>query len=294
MVRTWVLRALLPVSIVTALSGTVFTAPQAPDPAALMRAAMGGDAALSAIQTLTIEGSASSLATEQRFAWPDRYTSISRQFIASPMGNRQMTQAHGVSGRNLIGWVESDFGANLPAYPDLVPGAPGYLWDKHVSEQRQTMARRTLLLFGPDAHSSATVTGTTDAVVDARAMHVLDLMVEGQAVHLAIDAATNLPASISWTAEAPTRTIVTTESMVTARGGQVVSERALGDPTIMPPKASGQQVEWVTTVDQFKTDKGITWPRRFVTTIAGKKTGEEKVTKYILNPKFGDDAFRLR
>jgi len=289
-----VLRVFLAAAVIAAFGAPRFVEAQASDPVAQMRAAMGGDAALAAIQTLTIEGSADALGLEQRFAWPDRYVRISRQYIDSPMGNRQMTQAHGFAGGNLIGWIESDFAANLPAYPDLVPGAPGYLWDKHVSEERLSMIRRTLLLFGPDVHSGAKVTGNADAVVDGRAMHVVDLTVNGQAVHLSIDAATNLPASISWTAEAPSRTIVTTESMVATRGGQVVSERSLGDPTVMPPKGGGQQVEWVTTVDQFKVDKGITWPRRFVTKVAGKKSGEEKVTKYVLNPKFPDDAFRIR
>jgi hypothetical protein len=163
-----------------------------------------------------------------------------------------------------------------------------------VTEERQSMVRRTLLLFGPDSRTSAAVTGTSDTVVDARAMHVIDVAIDGQAVHLAIDAATNLPASITWTAEAPSRTIVSVDSMVTTRGGQVVSQRALGDPTVMEPKGGAQQVEWVTAVDQFKTDHGITWPRRLVTKVGGRKTGEEKVTKYILNPKFPSDAFRLR
>jgi hypothetical protein len=271
-----------------------FVAAQTSDPVADMRAAMGGDAVLAAVRTLTIEGSADSLGVEQRFAWPDRYTRISRQFINSPMGNQTMTQAHGVSGRNLIGWIDSDFGVNLPPYPDLVPGAPGYLWDKHVKEERMAMMRRTLLLFGPDSHSSAAVAGTKDDVVDGRAMHVIDLTVEGETVRLAIDAVTNLPASISWTADPPSRTIVSTQSMVTTRGGQVVSERAYGEPTVMAPKTGGPQVEWITTVDQFKTDNGITWPRRLVTKAAGKKSSEEKVTKYILNPKFADDAFRIR
>ena len=67
-------------------------------------------------------------------------------------------------------------------------------------------------------------------------------------------------------------------------------------PATRAAASSGGQpeVEHAITFDQFKTDKGLTWPRRVTKTIDGKKSDEMNVTKFRINPKFGKDAFQPR
>ncbi|MBP6717217.1 MAG: hypothetical protein KA205_10165 [Acidobacteria bacterium] len=276
-----------------------------PDLLAPMRAAMGGDATLTSIQTLSIEGSESSSGAggqsiQVRMALPDKFIRVAVQYVDSPLGQETLTNTHGFNGTELVGRVEGPRGLELPAYPNLT-GSTGAervaRLKREFDEQRRRMMSWTLLLLaGANPNPGFTVTGTSDTTIDGKAVRVLALARwDGAAMQLAVDGATNLPWRLSWKGETPQRYTFTSDSQVTTRGGTVISASKPGEPQLSgtSPGSVGE-VEYSLTVDQYKTDRGLTWPRRLIQTVGGKRSSEVKVSKYVLNPKFGSDAFSAR
>lgn len=300
----WALTSVLAAIALCAAAAPIATA-QADDKLAPMRAAIGGDAALAAIQTLSIEGSettsgAGGQSLQVRIALPDKFIRVSTQYVDSPLGQDQLTNTHGINGTELLGRVEGIRGMELPAYPDLA-GATGAdrvaRVKQHFDEQRRRMLSWTLLLLGgANANPGFTVTAVSDTVMDGKAVHVFSLARwDGAPMQLAVDATTNLPWRLIWKGETPQRFTFTSDSQVAMRGGNVVSASKPTEPQLSgtSPGSVGE-VEYTLTVDQFKTDRGMTWPRRLIQTIDGKRSSEVKVSKYVLNPKFGNDAFTAK
>lgn len=280
------------------------------DPLAAMRQAMGGDAALSAIRTLAIEGSSSSregggpLAMELRFELPDKFVRISRQFFsAGPGGQQTMTSTYGYNAGQLVAFIENTMGADLPPFPDMAGASTAAeqsaLIRRHTDEEHGRMLQWTLpLLGGGNADPGFTVGASHDDTLDGKSVRVVDLTRwDGMVLHLTIDAATNLPARLAWMDRVPEKWTLTSSSTVTVRGGQASQPSSTSTSPAMRAgrPADGQPtVEHAIAMDQFKADKGLTWPRRFIGSIDGKVTVETKVTKFSINPKFGKDAFLPR
>jgi hypothetical protein len=65
-------------------------------------------------------------------------------------------------------------------------------------------------------------------------------------------------------------------------------------PVMAPPPGNPAPVEWSTTFTDYKTEAGLTWPRRFITTMAGKKQEDMRLGKYKINATIKPQVFEPR
>lgn len=267
------------------------------DPAALLaeaRAAMGG-AALDAIDSISVSGSetqdiggiTTSRSVEINYQKPDKFVRTTRATFQDPRGLFTMTTHNGFNGPVRIHVVSAP-GAPMPVViPGPEPKTPEdrqALEERQMREQRIEFARIMIPLFAQsmDAYPVAFRSEGSAIVLTA---------LDDTEIRLFLDPATRLPARIDWKAQ-PIVVFSTSRTVTTNSRGGVVSESP-GSPM---PSAPGpqQDVLWSMTIEDYKTDAGITWPRRFRTTIAGKRYEDVKLGKYKINQAIKPSVFEPR
>lgn len=289
---------------------------QAVDPDAVlaaMRIALGGDATLTSVQTMSARGSVTethagrsrSLSVEIFALRPDQFMTVRRDSQSAGPMPIDITYYSGFRGDRVIRRTDS----NIPFPPDPTPQTPQAIADRQMRGlmlARQEFARLSLVLFGGWTSSyplTFSLLGT--AKVDDRSGNVVEARgVDGFVIKLVVDAATNLPLAIEW--QAPPVVVTSTTSTVAVRApvsgagrggavpmgpGTIVGASPppplpAGDPTAGLPLVTKRQ-----TFSDFKVEGGLNWPRRFRTMI-GTDIGEDmRIGSYQINPKFDAKKF---
>ena len=260
-----------------------------------MRAALGGDAALEAIQTLSVSGdvthslgSARHGSSVEIFAMlPDHYLEIrrSRQSFPGPAPMElESTNYSGFKGDELIRRTDS----TMPVPPDPYPP------DRILQNSKRHFARFATALFGKSfAGSPFTFTYVGPESADGQPVEVLEMKApDGYVMRLYVNTATHLPAAVAWQAPPPMAFTMTSTSTVAVRNGQVVSQ---SPPSFDPGPARPAQpdVTWRSVYAEFKVQDGLNWPHRFKEMLGDKVTADLKLGKFKINPKIDPRRFNV-
>jgi hypothetical protein len=275
---------------------------------AAARTALGGDALLNSITSMTVNGSATedlgrvslSKSVEISLQLPDKFLVTKRHTSYGPPGlgmDFTITRYDGFNGSNTLDAIISSGGPTPPFMPyPAAPKTPAELQAaaaRRLRLQKEGFARLMLPLFASspaalplqfESSTQATVDKTIADVVSARTT-------DGTELRLYLDAVNHLPLKLTWMAE-PIVTMTTSSIVTTTSRGGVVSQSPPSAPMLPPPSpASLTPVEWAVTFSDFKTEAGLTWPRRFVTTMGGRKYEDMRLGKYRINPQIKPHVF---
>jgi hypothetical protein len=261
-----------------------------------MRAALGGEAALDAIKTLSVSGSqihrlggrSHENSIELFVLLPAHYLSVSRslQMLPGPGSmNIDTTNYSGFRGDVLIRRTES----NIPYPPDPDPPSVQLQFNK------RRFARIALALFGKGFAGEA-FSYVGQETVDKQTMDVIEMRAADDFVtRLYVNQASHLPAAIAWLAPAPVMFTATSTSTVTTRNGEVVSQTPPTTPVPVPGNTTpGPPVTWKITLSDFKLQDGLNWPHRFSSMVDGKPGEELRFGKFKLNPKIDERRFDIK
>ena len=265
-----------------------------------MRAALGGDAALDAIKTLSVTGSVDSTfgsskrnSSLELFAMlPDHFMEVRRN-VDSVAGPARMdietTTYSGFRGDELIKRTESNFPP-----PDFGPQTPA-ADQRAVQGRKREFARLAVVLFGRSfAGSPLAFSYVGPETVDGQATEVIAMRASnGVVMRLYVNQATHLPSHITWQASAPVFFTTTSSSTVTVQGGKVVSQSApTVDPT-GPPPTPLPNVTWQFVISDFKVQDGLNWPHRFKEMAGAQVMTDLRLGKFKINPKIDARKFNV-
>jgi hypothetical protein len=269
------------------------------------RAAMGGEVATASVTSLRIRGSKTrhlgghtvDMSWEMFWEGPDKFVQIDTQNMQmGPMGNMTTVRRSGFVGDQEIQQVISDLPSSAPR------NKPNALVPMH----KRALAQLLLPLLAsvdPLAGAAAfTVVPADPAVAPRPGFHLVALAApDGAQWHLWLDATTHLPAVLSWmdtpiTFAAVTSTVtMTTTERVPA--GQAPSRTMPMAPPMLPPPpmvAGGPtKVLYELTLTDYRTDKGVTWPRRITVTMGGATWEALRISRYDVNPKINPRTFQV-
>lgn len=274
------------------------------------RAAIGGPVATETVTSLRIRGSRRlyvgggvDFSWEASWEAPDKFLQTETQTMPmGPMGTMSTTRRFGFNGDDEIAQTISD----LPM-PPMPQNKPNALVPKHKRALTQLLLP-LLASHNPLAGVAPLTVVAADSSVPARPglNLVAFAMPDGSQMHFWLDATTHLPSALSWmdfpirTSSAMTTMTVTTTTRVPA--GQVPA-RTMPPPMMPPPPsaAPGSQtggppvkVAWEMTLSDYRTDKGVTWPRRITVTMGTETWEELRISRYEVNPKINPRTFQVR
>jgi hypothetical protein len=116
-------------------------------------------------------------------------------------------------------------------------------------------------------------------------------------LRLFLDAATHLPVKIAWM-DRPFMTFSTSTMVavpMSSRGQMIVPPQSTGTVAGPPPgdpTAGMADVEWETTIGDYRVTDTVNWPHRLTTTFAGRKHEDWRLGKFKINPKIDLKRFR--
>jgi hypothetical protein len=297
-------------------AGAASAQPAAPDAARVladMRQALGGDAALNAVQSFAVDGSLRVNMGERLLDWdiqllcelPDKCIRDRTQ-TGIPVAGITMTD--GYNGSDPIRRIDAH-GRPGPKDMDVGPQTPDAIAARRLAaanRQKDEFAKLTLALFGASLSAfplEFSFAGPDQ--LDGRAMEVIDAKgASGFAVRLLVDAETHLPAAVVW--KAAPMAVMTTTSVVTTRNGQVVNEtpHAVDSPKSLPPGSVSvngpptpglieglAKVEHRMVFGDFKRSGAVNWPRRIRHEIDGQLSEEWRFGGFKINPKIDPKRF---
>jgi len=277
------------------------------------RQALGGDSALTAVQTVTVIGSLARTVgnhtsdSSLEIAWelPDKFVRTQRltEGGGGPLPSWTITTRDGFSGDAPIHEAlapDAPFPVEIPVNPP--PQTPADIaadLKKKLLNQRHTFTQLALPLFAASStaypltflHAGQKPIGNSTAdVIETRGP-------DNRVVRLFVDTKTHLPVMLSWTA----RPVVVTASgstttAVAVRGGQATASRPpdmaitlpVGDPTAGMP-----DVEHQMTIGDYKVDNVLNWPHRFIDRVDGKVFEDVRLGKFKVNGKINPSTFRI-
>lgn len=271
------------------------------------RTAIGGEVAQGTVASLRIRGTKTRYVggRDTQFSWetfwesPDKFVQVDTQHIqVGPTGSMTHTHRGGFAGDQEISETISDFAA-----PPIPRNKPNALVPMHKRALAQ-MLLPLLASVDPLNGVAPFAVVPADPSVSPRAGHNLVTFAapDGAHWHLWLDATTHLPAALSWvdspivTSSAITTMTVTTTVRVPA--GQ--APPTMMPPPILPPpptvtsNTGSAKVPYEMVLSDYRTDKGVTWPRRIVVTMDGVRWEELRVNRYDVNAKINARTFEVR
>lgn len=259
---------------------------------AAARQALGGEAALGKVQTLSVSGTTRRVFGEREmsgdstvdFVLPDK---MRRTDTFGIPGGPTMERVSVVNGNDV--WDDSTNRGGGGFMMRMGPGGPGGPGREPTEEERQRMremqarrmkaemARHTLaLLLRTDA--PVTYAGLAEAE-DGKA-DVLDIKAEGGVpLKIFIDQATHLPLMITYEAPLP--------RMVVARQGQRPTPEEIEKMRSEPPQMATFEVRY----SEYKEVDGIQFPHLISTGANGNVTEEWTIEKIKVNTSIKPESF---
>jgi hypothetical protein len=259
-----------------------------------MRQALGGDAAMAAVQAFSVtgvetrsfDGHTSSADVEFACVLPDRYIKVRR--IAMPIGDT--VETHGFNGDTQIRRRASA----MPYPPDGLDSAPP---DQKAARMRRAVratkhefARMVVAMIGLPAADPVDVSYAGQDTLDGRLTDVLLLRArDNYEARLYVDAVSHLPSMISWMGSP--EVIVSTTSTQVVRNGEVVRSSPMTPLPSGDPTAGLAPVEHRQYFSEYRLRDGLNWPRRLKETVSGRPVLETRLNNYKINPKIDEKRF---
>ena len=291
---------------------------------AAMRAALGGDAALSAVKTVSVEGratrsrpdgSSSESDFEMAMELPDRF--VKREVIAQ-LGTTQISRRNGFNGTEVIDEVDTPPSIGGGRMMVMRPGGPmpgGEATPEQLEAQRKSLllgARRdftrfALGMFGAGSASypvAFTYAGQAESP-DGKA-HVLDVTAtDGFSARLFVDATTHLPLMLTWMDKEP---VVVRQGRDGPDNMRVVSGGDGHRPTsedlqrirketeerMREAEAKRRTVEYRLFYGEYKSVNGVRLPSKIQRMVDGLPTEELWLDRIRINSKLDADTFRSK
>jgi len=272
---------------------------QAPDAASVLagvRQALGGDAAIAAVRTLSLQGMetrtmgghSASASVEYACVLPDQCIKVRR--MPSPFG-ADVVETYGFNGETHIRRRASD----IPYPPDPFASESA---DQKMERARRAalgtrheIARVLIPIVGVPAVDPVDVAYVGQESLDGKPVDVLQVRAaDGYDARLYVDAGTRLPAMMSWMGLPDI--VMSMSSTVTVRQGETPRL-----PPIMPPPIAGDPTAGVAKVErrlyfsEYRTQDGLTRPRLFRETVAGNIVVESRLNTLKINPKLDPKRF---
>jgi len=229
-----------------------------------MRQALGGDAAIAAVQAFSVSGTeshnfggrGSSEDLEWTVALPDSVVRV-RRMSTPPSGDVMIS---GFRGDARILRLKSD----LPHPPDRfasdTPEQRAARDADTVRYLKHDFSRFAIALIGIPAVDPLEASYLVQRTVAGRKCDVLQLRsTDGYTATLAVDAATHLPVMVNWVGRA---------------------EGLTADP-----------LEWQLYYEDFRLADGLNWPHRFVEKTGARVWTTTQLGKFKLNPKIDPELF---
>lgn len=272
-------------------------APDADRVLVAMRAALGGDAALAAVQTLSLQGMetrtmgghSASAGVEYACALPDRCIKVRR--MPSPFG-ADTVETYGFNGDTQIRRRASD----IPYPPDPFANEAA---DQKLARARRAavgmrheLARVLIPVLGVPAVDPVDVSYLGQESLDGKPVNVLQLRAsDGYDARLFVDAGTHLPAMISWMGLP--EIVMSTSSIVTVRQGETPRLPPMMPPpmSVGDPAAGLAKIERRLYFSEYRTENGLTRPRRFREMAAGSLVVDSRLNTLKINPKLDPKRF---
>jgi hypothetical protein len=273
--------------------------PDAQSVLADMRQAIGGEAAIAAVQGFSVNGTESTnfdgRTADARVEWmcalPDKYVRVRR--VATPFSQSVHTQ--GFNGDARITRHDSDFPQPPDPFENDTPAERAAREQRSVAMLKREFSRLAIAL-GVAAIDpvDASYVGRRD--VDGAPADIVTLRSsDGYVARVYVDAATHRPVMVGWMAAPIVTFSTTTTSVVRVPAGRTPGSVPIPPPTIaLPPgdpTAELPDVEHQLRFEDFKTADGLTWPHRFVHRVGGRVWTTTKMGKYKLNPKIDPKHF---
>jgi hypothetical protein len=277
------------VMVVAAASVSLAASSTMGDPETLLarvRAAIGGAVAQQTVTSLELRGThirnvaGRTIESDWRASWeaPDKFVQVVTQSIG--VGSMGMTRRYGFNGRSGINQTTSDL--PMPAMPPSNP-------DGLVPYFKQDLANLLVPLLASvaplaEAFPHSAVAADTNTVT----FHSAD----ASPLQLSLDPDTSLPSLVTWMAF-PVMTVSSTTTMMTTRDGRPAPGQPMTAP--MPPMPAGppSKVEHQMTLSDYRTDKGVTWPRRLTISVGGTTTEEYRIGGWTINPTINPRTFAV-
>lgn len=299
------MRLLATVSAV--LIGATLAAQQAPDAGRVladMRQALGGDAAIAAVQAFSATGSESrnvnghtgTADVEWVCQLPDRFVRVRR--LMSPAG--ETIETDGFNGDAHIRRRDSDLSYPPDAFQHDTPDQKAEREKRAVLSLKHDFSRVAIAMIGVPSIDPLDASIDTPQAVEGKHMDVVALRsTDGYEARLFVDSASHLPFAIAWLA-APIVTLTsTTTEMVRVPRGQ--SPNAVLPPPPPPPTIPGgdpaaglPKVLHQLRFEDYRPENGLNWPHRFVERVGTQVWTTTKVSKYRINPKIDSKTFAAK
>jgi len=271
-----------------------------------VRQALGGEAALSKVMSVTVSGSltrdigpaVTNGTVEFSVVLPDKFLRVTRmRFSSGPLGVTETAQFLGFNGNALIQATEQ------PDLPEALRPLPQTPAQKALNEQGSLLRSQhefigfVLPLFGasPTAVPLQFASPSRQQLSNGAADSIDVVGPDGFTWHLFVDATTHLPLRLTWMAK-PLVVMSTTSRVTVAPGGRVMTPPGgpsmslpSGDPTV-----GMSDVEWELTLGEYRVSDGLNWPHRLTTSYGGRKYDDLKLGTYKVNSSIDDKTFRPR
>jgi hypothetical protein len=272
------------------------------------RQALGGDAALTAITSFTVDGSlqrsVAQMATTERFQisclLPDRFLRESHRPMGNgPLANYEIVQYDGFDGVRGIRETASTAPFPMPPPPSsptppaTTPDEMAAAREKQLNGYRRLFIEMATPMFVslPSIYGLQLSRAGKEPLAKGQADVIEIKRADGAVWRLLIDDTTHLPAKLTWRAK-PIVTMAVSSTMTMRRGDP---SSARGDVPVLPsgdPTAGLSEVDWETTVGDYQTADGLTWPHRLTTTFGGKTWEDVRLGKFKINPKIDPKIFQ--
>lgn len=282
---------------------------QQPDLAALVaaaRQALGGAAALGAVQSFAVKGTftrnltqiTTTATVEISCVLPDKFVRVMRRPMGNgPLAGMEITDYDGFNGTDPI---RATVAPNLP-FPTMIPGGPAPTTPDEIAAAREKQLNNLRRLFvegvvplfvsAPDLYGIAMTAGGTVPLDRGQADAVDMTRSDGTIWRLLLDETTHLPVKMLW--QAKPVVVFSSSSRVAVPRGQMPPPPSItlpsGDPT-----AGMATVEWQMVIGDYKVADGLHWPHRFTTSFDGKPWEDLTLDKFKINPKIDPKTFDPR
>lgn len=290
--------ALLTVLTVLTVLTMMSSAARAQDAARVladMRQALGGDAALSAVQAFSVDGTetrtiadhTASASVEFSCALPDRCIKV--RHITDPFG--ETIEIYGFNGDAHIRRRASALPYPPDPFANDTPDQKAARARRAVLASKHEFARLVIPMLGIAAFDPGDASYAGQETLDGKRVDVLLLRSpDGYETRLFVDAATHLPLMVSWIGLP--EIVFSTTSTEVVRQGQVVRSTPMTPP--LPsgdPTAGVAKVERRLSFGEYHAQGGVNWPRRFKESAGGRVVLDTSLNKFKINPKIDPKRF---
>jgi hypothetical protein len=282
-----------------------------------VRKAIGGDAKIAALKTVSFEGTYRRLMGEQDmagdlelyFSLPDRFQRVEQlpPFGPNPTGIRIAQTWNGTEGwAGPLGPVPGGMmfrfgGPGGPGGPGGGPGGPGGPGGNRANfdpnaRMRGEFYRAALAMFpGTPATSGLTFTYVGKAESPDGEAEVLDAKGEGNfAARVFIDAKTHLPVMLTYQGRDVTQIRMQRPQRKDGETDEQFRERIRAEREAAGPPPPPKMVEYTMFIADHKDVGGVKIPHHITMQSGDKPTEEWELKKAKANPKLDDEQFKRK